>query len=64
MADPRQTSDTQMAEAGGGAEDDAHWCLYVGTPWEAEVVTDRHDVEEFKEASRTIGHVLLVRVLG
>jgi hypothetical protein len=52
-----------MAEA-GGAEDDAHWCLYVGTPWEAEVVTDRHDVEEFKEASRTIGHVLLVRVLG
>jgi hypothetical protein len=44
-------------------EDDQHRCLYVGTPWEAEVVAVRHDVEELKEASRTIGHVLSVRTL-
>jgi hypothetical protein len=45
-------------------EDDLHRCLYVGTPWEAEVVADRRDVEEFKEASRTIRRVLSVRVLS
>jgi hypothetical protein len=65
MADLRLTSDPQMAEAGGArAEDDAHRCLYVDTSWEAEVVTDRHDVEEFKEASCMIGRVLPVRVRG
>jgi hypothetical protein len=46
------------------AEDDAHRCLYVGTPWETEVAADCPDIEEFKEASRTIGRVLSVRVLG
>jgi hypothetical protein len=50
-------------EEGTRSEDDQHRCLYVGTPWEAEVVADRHDVEEFKEASRTIGSVLSVRAL-
>jgi hypothetical protein len=45
-------------------EGDTHRCLYVGTPWEAEVVVDRRDVEEFKEASHTIRRVLSVRVLG
>jgi hypothetical protein len=50
MADPRPTTDPQAAEVGGAhAEDDAHWCLYVGTLWEAEVVADRPDVDEFKE---------------
>jgi hypothetical protein len=39
-------------------------CLYAGTPWEAEVVTDRRDLEKFKEAAHTIGTVLLVRVLA
>jgi hypothetical protein len=43
------------------SEDDQHRCLYVGTPWEAEVIMDRRDMEEFKEASPTIGHVLSVR---
>jgi hypothetical protein len=58
-------SDLQAAEAGGAhVEDDAHWCLYVGTPLEAKVVADRRNVEEFKEVSRTIGRVLSVRVLG
>jgi hypothetical protein len=45
-------------------EDDMHRCLYVGTPSEAEVVADRHDVEEVKEASCTIRCMLSVRVLG
>jgi hypothetical protein len=59
------TPDPQAAEAGGArAEDDLHRCLYVGTPWEAEVIADRRDVEEFKEASRMIGCMLSVRVLG
>jgi hypothetical protein len=38
-------------------------CLYASTPWEAEVVTDRRDLETFKEAACTIGTVLLVRTL-
>jgi hypothetical protein len=43
------------------AVDDEDQCLYAGTPWEAEVVTDRQDLETFKDAARTIGIVLLVR---
>jgi hypothetical protein len=46
------------------AIDDEDWCLYTGTPWEAEVITDRRDLEKFKEAMHTIGTVLLVRVLA
>jgi hypothetical protein len=62
---PLPTLDPQAVEAGGAwAEDDLHRCLYVGTPWEAEVVADRRDVEEFKEASRTIGRVLSVKILS
>jgi hypothetical protein len=65
MADQLPTPDPQAAEAGGArVEDDLHRCLYVGTPWEAEVVADRRDVEEFKEASRTVRRVLSVRVLS
>jgi hypothetical protein len=44
--------------------DDEDWCLYACTPWEAEVVTDRRDLEKFKEAAHTIRTVLLVRVLA
>jgi hypothetical protein len=46
------------------AVNDEDRCLYVGTSWEAEVVTDRRDLEKFKEAAHTIGTVLLVRVLA
>jgi hypothetical protein len=65
MTNPRPTSHPQTTKAGGThAEDDAHWCLYVGTPWEEEVVADHCDVDQFKEASCTIGRVLSVRVLA
>jgi hypothetical protein len=43
------TPDPQAGEAGGA-------CV--------EVVADHHDVEVIKEASRTIGRMLSVRVLG
>jgi hypothetical protein len=46
------------------AVNDEDWYLYVGTQWKAEVVTDRHDLEKFKEAAHTIGTVLLVRILA
>jgi hypothetical protein len=50
MADPRPTQDPQVAKAGGArVEDDIHRCLYV--------TTDRRDIDEFKEVSRTIGRV-------
>jgi hypothetical protein len=39
-------------------------CLYAGTPWKAEVVTDHRDLATFKEAARTIGTVLLVRTFS
>jgi hypothetical protein len=38
-------------------------CLYASTPWEAEVITDRRDLEKFKEAAYTISTMLLVRIL-
>jgi hypothetical protein len=64
MGDALPTSDPQEAEAGGArVEEYTHRCLCVGTPWEAEVVADCRDVEEFKEASRMIGRVLSIRIL-
>jgi hypothetical protein len=44
-------------------EGDVHMCLYIGTPWEEEVIADRTDVDEFKEVSHMIRCVLSVRVL-
>jgi hypothetical protein len=46
------------------AVNDEDRCLYTGTTWEAEVVTDREDLERFKEAACTIGTVLLVRTFA
>jgi hypothetical protein len=43
------------------AVNDEDRCLYAGTSWEAEVVTDRQDLETFKDAAHTIRTVLLVR---
>jgi hypothetical protein len=52
-----------VMEEGTRSVDDQDRCVYVGTPWEAEVVTDCCDLDTFKEAARTIGSVLLVRAL-
>jgi hypothetical protein len=46
------------------AVNDEDQCLYAGTPWEAEVVTDRRDLETFRETARMIRTVLLVRTLA
>jgi hypothetical protein len=43
---------------------DKDQCLYTDTPWEAEVVTDRRELETFKEVVRMIGTVLLVRTFA
>jgi hypothetical protein len=66
----RDTSDPQevppprgIIDEGMEAVNDEDRCLYTGTPWEAEVVTDCQDLETFKEAAHTIGTVLLVRTL-
>jgi hypothetical protein len=64
MAVQLPTPDPQATEVGGARmEDDLHRCLYLGTLWEEEVVADRRDVDDFKEASLTIRRVLSVRVL-
>jgi hypothetical protein len=66
----RGTSETQEELSSGGifvegmeVANNEDRCLYAGTPWEAEVVTDRRDLEKFKEVAHTIGTMLLVRVL-
>jgi hypothetical protein len=50
-------------EEGTRSVDDEDQCLYASTPSEAEVVTERRDLETFKEAARTIWSVLLVTTL-
>lgn len=45
----------QVAEVGGAsAEGDNDRCLYVRTPWEDDIVANRRDVDDFKEALWTI----------
>jgi hypothetical protein len=62
MAHPRPTPDPQVAEVGGArAGDDSDRCLYVGTQWEDDIIVDRRDADDFKEASRMIGRTLAVR---
>jgi hypothetical protein len=52
-----------IMEEGTRSVDDEDQCLYASTPSEAEVVTERRDLETFKEAARTIWSVLLVTTL-
>jgi hypothetical protein len=49
---PRGIIDEGMEEV-----NDEDRCLYAGTPWEAEVVIDREDLEKFRAAAQTIGTV-------
>jgi hypothetical protein len=45
----------QAAEVGGATvEDDNDRCLYFGTLWEDDVITEHRDVDDFKEASRML----------
>jgi hypothetical protein len=67
----RDTSDPQEVPPPRGIIDegmeevnDKDRCLYTGTPWEAEVVTNHQDLGTFKEAVHMIGTVLLVRTLA
>jgi hypothetical protein len=67
----RDTSSPQEAprpqsiiDEGMEAVNDEDQCLYAGTSWEAEVVSDCRDLETFREAAHTIGTVLLVRTLA
>jgi hypothetical protein len=53
-----------IIDEGMEAVNDEDRCLYAGTPREAVVVTDRQDLETFKEVARTIRTVLLVRTLA
>jgi hypothetical protein len=45
---------------GSTVEDDNDQCLYVGTPWEDDVIADLCDVDDFKEASCTIVRTVAV----
>jgi hypothetical protein len=53
-----------IIDEGMEAVNDEDLCLYAGIPWEAEDVTDREDLERFREAARTIRTVLLVRTFS
>jgi hypothetical protein len=39
---------------GTSVEGDDDRCLYIGTPWGNDIITDRRDVDDFKEASQKI----------
>jgi hypothetical protein len=61
-SDPRSSpGPLGIIDEGMESVDNEDRCLYAGTLWEAEVVTDRRDLETFKEAVRTIRTVMLVR---
>jgi hypothetical protein len=63
MSDPQPTLDLQPAEARGACtKDDVDRCLYVGTPWEEDITTDRRDADDFKVVSHTIRCVLEVMI--
>jgi hypothetical protein len=65
IAGPQQAPHPQgIIDEGTEALNDEDRCLYAGTPWEAEVVTDHRDLETFREAARTIRTMLLVRTLA
>jgi hypothetical protein len=53
-----------IIDEGMEAVNDEDRCLYAGTPWEAEVVTDREELEKFRATAQTIRTVLLVRTFS
>jgi hypothetical protein len=62
VIDPPSTLSQQAVEVGDtSVEGDDDRCLYAGTPWENDVIVDCRDVDDFREASRTIARTLSVR---
>jgi hypothetical protein len=62
MTDSQLTLGQHVVEAGvTNVEDDNNRCLYIGTPWENDVITNRCDVDTFKEVSHVIAQTLAVR---
>jgi hypothetical protein len=53
-----------ILDEGMKAVNDEERCLYTGTSWEAEVITDKEDLDKFRVAAQMIGTVLLVRTFG
>jgi hypothetical protein len=53
-----------ILDEGMEAVNDEDRCLYASTPWEAEVVTDKEDLEKFRVAVQTIRTMLLVRTFA
>jgi hypothetical protein len=53
-----------ILDEGMEAVNDEDRCLYASTPWEQVVITDRRDLERFKEVAHTISTVLLARALA
>jgi hypothetical protein len=64
MAGPPLAQELQAAEVGrpGDVEEDDR-CMYVETPLEDDVISDRHDIDEFKAAQRIITRTLSVSTL-
>jgi hypothetical protein len=46
---------------GANVEDDNDLCLYIEVLLEDDIVADRRDMDDFKEASRTIAGSLTLR---
>jgi hypothetical protein len=64
-SDPQEVPPPRgIIDEGMEAVNDEDRCLYARTPWEAEVVTNREDLERLREPARTIGTVLLVRTFS
>jgi hypothetical protein len=53
-----------ILDEGMKAVNDEERCLYTGTSWEAEVITDKEDLDKFRVVAQMIGTVLLVRTFG
>jgi hypothetical protein len=62
MSAPWPTLEQQIAKSGRpGLDNDNDRCLYVGTPWENDVIADHRDIDNFKKVPRTIAWTLSVR---
>jgi hypothetical protein len=62
MAELQPTLGQQAAEAGdANVKDNIDRCLYIRIPWDNDVIANHRDIDDFMEASPTIGRTLAVR---